>query len=191
MCRPPGQRSPPALRRRVPVNPGRRAGDAARVTATGRAAGRATVDLPPRPPKEAWSGIRRKRRCDPARRPQARPRRFTSWPGPRRCHSRRPRRLGLDALPQNRSRRGCCQRRQCCPGTFLAHRSVGGGSATAPRSSLGVTRLLQCLGGLRSRSDCFRCISPPGQGWVGVKIGGIYGTVLNRLINILGSCPVK
>ena len=27
MCQPPGQRSPPALRRRVPVNPGRRAGD--------------------------------------------------------------------------------------------------------------------------------------------------------------------
>ena len=70
MCQPPGQRSPPALRRRVPVNPGRRAGDAARVTAAGRAAGCATVDLPPRPPKEAWSGIRRKRRCDPARRPR-------------------------------------------------------------------------------------------------------------------------
>ena len=71
---------------------------------------------------------------------------------------------GLDALPQTRSRRGCCQRRQCCPGALLAHRSVEGGSATAPRSFLGVTRLLQCLGGLRSRSDFFRCLSPPWSG---------------------------
>ena len=34
-------------------------------------------------------------------------------------------------------------------------------------------------------------ITPPVRGGVGVKIGHIYGTVLNRLINILGSCPVK
>ena len=45
-----------ASRRRVPVNPGRGAGDAARETAAGRAVGRASVDLPPRPPPEASVG---------------------------------------------------------------------------------------------------------------------------------------
>ena len=40
-------------RRRVPANPGRRAGDAARETAAERAVGRAGGDLPPRPPPEA------------------------------------------------------------------------------------------------------------------------------------------
>ena len=40
-------------RRRVPANPGRRAGDAARETAAERAVGRAAGDLPPRPPPEA------------------------------------------------------------------------------------------------------------------------------------------
>jgi len=43
------------LRRRVPVNPGRRAGDAAREAAAGRAWRRATGDLPPRiPPEACW-----------------------------------------------------------------------------------------------------------------------------------------
>ena len=47
----PGRR----LRRRVPVNPGRRAGDAAREAAAGRAWRRATGDLPPRiPPEACW-----------------------------------------------------------------------------------------------------------------------------------------
>ena len=45
-----------ASRRRVPANPGRGAGDAARETAAGRAVGRASVDLPPRPPPEASVG---------------------------------------------------------------------------------------------------------------------------------------
>ena len=45
-----------ASRRRVPVNPGRGAGDAARETAAGRAVGRASIDLPPRPPPEASVG---------------------------------------------------------------------------------------------------------------------------------------
>ena len=44
------------LRRRVPLNPGRGAGDAARETTAGRAVGRASVDLPPRPPPEASVG---------------------------------------------------------------------------------------------------------------------------------------
>ena len=43
-------------RRRVPVNPGRRAGDAAREKAAGRAVGRAAGDLPPRSPPEASVG---------------------------------------------------------------------------------------------------------------------------------------
>jgi len=43
------------FRRRVPVNPGRRAGDAAREAAAGRAWRRATGDLPPRiPPEACW-----------------------------------------------------------------------------------------------------------------------------------------
>ena len=75
----PGRR----LRRRVPVNPGRRAGDAAREVAAGRAWRRATGDLPPRIPPEACVGSRLKRRCDSARRPRPRPRRFTSRPGHR------------------------------------------------------------------------------------------------------------
>ena len=41
------------LRRRVPVNPGRGAGDAARETAAQRAVARAAADLPPRLPPEA------------------------------------------------------------------------------------------------------------------------------------------
>ena len=57
-------------RRRVPANPGRRAGDAARETAAERAVGRAAGDLPPRPPPEASVGSRLKRRCDPARQPR-------------------------------------------------------------------------------------------------------------------------
>ena len=73
------------LRRRVPVNPGQRAGDSARETAAGRAVGRATSDRPPRLPPEAWSRSRLKRRRDPARRPRPRPRRFASRPGLRRC----------------------------------------------------------------------------------------------------------
>ena len=44
------------FRRRVPVNPGRRAGDSACETAAGRAGRRATGDLPPRLPPEAWFG---------------------------------------------------------------------------------------------------------------------------------------
>ena len=73
------------LRRRVPVNPGRRAGSAARETAAGRAVGRAAGDLPPRPPPEASVESRPKRRCDPARHPRPRSRRFTRCPGPWRC----------------------------------------------------------------------------------------------------------
>ena len=43
------------LRRRVPVNPGRRAGDAAREAAAGRAWRRAIGDLPSRiPPEACW-----------------------------------------------------------------------------------------------------------------------------------------
>ena len=71
--------------------------------------------------------------------------------GPTRCH--KPGRAEAVAKGVNAAR-----------GHFLAHRSVEGGSATDPRSSLGVTRLLQCLGGLRSRSDFFRCLSPPWSG---------------------------
>ena len=44
------------FRRRVPVNPGRRAGDAARETAAGRAGRRAAGDLPPQIRPEACSG---------------------------------------------------------------------------------------------------------------------------------------
>ena len=150
-------------RRRVPVNPGRRAGDAARETAAERAVGRAAGDLPPRPPPEASVGSRRA-----ASSAVATPRVTPGPPTPVHELARPTEMLfvpsppsGLDALPQTRSRRGCCQRRQCCPGALLAHRSVEGGSATAPRSFLGVTRLLQCLGGHRSRSDLFRCLSPP------------------------------
>ena len=73
------------LRRRVPVNPGRRTGDAAREAAARRAVGCAAGDLPPRLPPEAWSGSRLTRRCGPARRPRPRSRRFISWPGPRSC----------------------------------------------------------------------------------------------------------
>ena len=44
------------LRWRVPVNPGRRAGEAARETAAGRAGRRATGDLPPQIRPEAFPG---------------------------------------------------------------------------------------------------------------------------------------
>ena len=44
------------FRRRVPVNPGRRAGEAARETAAGRAGRRATGDLPPQIRPEACPG---------------------------------------------------------------------------------------------------------------------------------------
>ena len=69
----------------VPANPGLWAGDAARERAAGRAVGRAAGDLPPRLPPEASVGSRPTCRCDPARRPRPRSRRFTSCPGPRRC----------------------------------------------------------------------------------------------------------
>ena len=69
----------------VPANPGLWAGDAARERAAGRAVGRAAGDLPPRLPPEASVGSRPTRRCDPARRPRPRSRRFTSCPGLRRC----------------------------------------------------------------------------------------------------------
>ena len=69
----------------VPANPRLWAGDAARERAAGRAVGRAAGDLPPRLPPEASVGSRPTRRCDPARRPRPRSRRFTSCPGPRRC----------------------------------------------------------------------------------------------------------
>ena len=86
VCSPSGPKGPRRrLRRRVPVNPGRRAGDAAREAAARRAVGRVAADLPPRLPPEAWSGSRLTRRCGPARRPRPRSRRFISWPGPRSC----------------------------------------------------------------------------------------------------------
>ena len=69
----------------VPANPRLWAGDAARERAAGRAVGRAAGDLPPRIPPEASVGSRLTRRCDPARRPRPRTRRFTSCPGPSRC----------------------------------------------------------------------------------------------------------
>ena len=94
------------MRRRVPVNPGRRAGDAARERAAGRAVGRAAGDLPPRLPPEASVGSRLTRRCDPARGPRPRTRRFTSCPGPSRCLKSRQRRHGLEALPPNGSPQG-------------------------------------------------------------------------------------
>ena len=61
------------LRRRVPVNPGRRAGNSARDCRWACGAGRATIDRPPRLPPEAWSRSCLKRRPDPARRPRPRP----------------------------------------------------------------------------------------------------------------------
>ena len=73
------------FRRRVPVNPGRRAGDSARETAAGRAGRRATGDLPPHLPPEAGSGRRLKPRFDPARRPRPRSHRFTSCHGALSC----------------------------------------------------------------------------------------------------------
>ena len=73
------------FRRRVPANPGRRAGDSARETAAGRAGRRATGDLPPRLPPERGSGRRLKPRFDPARRPRPRSRRFTSCHGALSC----------------------------------------------------------------------------------------------------------
>ena len=51
-------------------------------------------------------GSRLKRRCDPARRPRPRTRRFTSCPGPSRCLKSRQRRHGLEALPPNGSPQG-------------------------------------------------------------------------------------
>ena len=53
-CRPNGPRR--RFRRRVPVNPGRRAGEAARETAAGRAGRRATGDVPPQIRPEACPG---------------------------------------------------------------------------------------------------------------------------------------
>ena len=68
--------------------------------------GRAAGDLPPRLPPEASVGSRLTRRCDPARRPRPRTRRFTSCPGPSRCLKSRQRRYGLEALPPNGSPQG-------------------------------------------------------------------------------------
>jgi hypothetical protein len=71
--RPPGRRSPPRrLRRRVPVNPGRSAGNSARETAAGRAV-RAAPPSIARRASLPWSRSCLKRRPDPARRSRPRP----------------------------------------------------------------------------------------------------------------------
>ena len=59
------------FRRRVPANPGRRAGDSAREAAAGRAWRRATGDLPPRLPPEAWFGTSPQAPFRPRASPQA------------------------------------------------------------------------------------------------------------------------
>ena len=96
------------LRRRVPVNPGRRAGDAAREAAARRAVGRVAADLPPRLPPEAacWAPAAATRRCRRAR-----------APSPCRRHERRRaasvrRGRGRGELRQQRERqRGAADRR--------------------------------------------------------------------------------
>ena len=96
------------LRRRVPVNPGRRAGDAAREAAARRAVGRVAADLPPRVPPEAAcrAPAAATRRCRRAR-----------APSPCRRHERRRaasvrRGRGRGELRQQRERqRGAADRR--------------------------------------------------------------------------------
>ena len=152
------------MRRRVPVNPGRRAGNSARETAAGRAVRAAPpsiarrASLPRRGPGAASSAVATPRVA----------------PGPAHAGSQvapaygdafRAANVGMGPrIRLGTGRAGAVARgAQVAPRLlrdFSAHRSLGSGRSTVPRCFLGGMRLLRRFGGRFRLVGLLRCLSP-------------------------------
>ena len=152
------------MRRRVPVNPGRRAGDSARETAAGRAVAPRHQRSPAAPPSR---GVVQ----DAASSAVATPR---VAPGPAHAGSQvapaygdafRAANVGMGPrIRLGTGRAGAVARgAQVAPRLlrdFSAHRSLGSGRSTVPRCFLGGMRLLRRFGGRFRLVGLLRCLSP-------------------------------